>query len=248
MVDEADTTQANSAVLTPLNTALLLICLLPLIVGNIVGNGLVVFAVYRYHHLRTPTYLIIASLAMSDFLIGLIGIPLYLYFNLSTTTSCDSIAWIFFTAPIMILSGVSFVQIIAVSADRYIAITRPLRYATIVTTKRVQCVLACTCIIQSAFFLTRSYLLAAKDAKVITIKCPAGKHVADPNLWVMNLSLLMGIELSQLNGYHQSALAQVGIISVCINSVVNPVIYGYRDRLFREAFSDLRSRFVSFIS
>ncbi|XP_071511034.1 beta-2 adrenergic receptor-like [Diadema antillarum] len=198
MADAVDTTQANSTVVTPLNAALLLICLLPMIFGNIVGNGLVVFAVYRYHRLRTPTYLIIASLAMSDFLIGLIGIPLYLYFNLSTTTSCDSFDWILFTAPLMILDALSFAQIIAVSADRYLAITRPLRYATIVTTKRVKCV-------------------------------------------------LMGIELSQLNDYHQSALAQVSIICAGFNSAVNPIIYGYRDRLFREAFSDLRRRLMTLI-
>ncbi|XP_072174687.1 adenosine receptor A1-like [Diadema setosum] len=190
------TNATDITVVTPLNTALLLTCVLPLIVCSIVGNGLVVFAVYRCHRLRTPAYLIIASLAVADFFIGFLGIPLYLYFNLSSTTRCDSFDGILFTAPLMVFSAVSFAQIITVSVDRYIAITRPLRYATIVTTKRVQ---------------------------------------------------RLGVELSLLNDVHQSALAQVSIISVGINSAFNPIIYGYRDRLFREAFSDLRSRFMTLI-
>ncbi|XP_071511035.1 beta-2 adrenergic receptor-like [Diadema antillarum] len=189
---------ANNTALTPLNTALLLTCLIPVVVSSGVGNGLVVYAVYRYHRLRTPTYLIIASLAVADFFTGLIGIPVYLYFSLSRNTTCDPFVGSVLTAPLMVFSAVSFTLIIIISVDRYIAITRPLRYASIVTTKRVR-------------------------------------------------SILFGIELLQISDYHQPVLAQVSIISVGINSAVNPLIYAYKDRLFREAFSDLKSRLVTLI-
>ncbi|XP_072174686.1 uncharacterized protein [Diadema setosum] len=77
--------------------------------------------------------------------------------------------------------------ILAISVDRYIAITRPLRYVNVVTTKRVKVVIASS--------------------------------------WILHVS----------------------VISLGINSAVNPLIYGYRDRLFRKAFSDLRRRLMTFI-
>ncbi|XP_071511031.1 adenosine receptor A2a-like [Diadema antillarum] len=313
------TSSVNNVSVTTLSTALFLTCMVPILICTIAGNGLVVCAVYKYHHLRTPTYLIIASLAVADFFTGFIGIPLYMYFNFSKNTRCDSSSTISFATPFTVLSAVSFFQILTITTDRYIAITRPLHYVSTVTIERVRIVIVFTWMACSAFFLTRSYLLVSKNANVITMKCPTG-YFEDPLLWAVNLSVLagsslvffmltgfnlrilriafkqsrmiyqgnedfgrnrgnheisiknlkgtqticiivfifivcflptqisFGIELSPLNDYSlSSVLAHVNIISLGINSAVNPLIYGYRDRLFREAFNDLRRSLIALI-
>ncbi|XP_072174690.1 uncharacterized protein [Diadema setosum] len=114
------------------------------------------------------------------------------------TTRCDSFEELVFTAPLTSVTAVSLLHITIVSVDRYIAVTRPLRYVTLVSTKRVQIVIVF--------------------------------------LWILLMS-----------DYHQPALAQVTLISFSISSAVNPLIYGYRDRLFREILSDLARRLTALI-
>eukprot|EP00057_Strongylocentrotus_purpuratus_P018879 XP_011673353.1 PREDICTED: alpha-1A adrenergic receptor-like [Strongylocentrotus purpuratus] len=67
-------------------------------------------------------------------------------------------------------------HIVALTADRFIAVTKPLRYASLVTYRRIAIVLGC--------------------------------------LWLLSIFL-----------------------------VVNPIIYGFRDRAFRKAFQNILRQF-----
>ncbi|XP_072174688.1 trace amine-associated receptor 1-like [Diadema setosum] len=316
-MDSVDTRPVNITEITPLNTALLLTCLIPVVVCSVVGNSLVVFAIYRHHRLWTPTFFIIASLAVADFFNGLVGIPLYLYFNLSSATRCESFEELVFTAPLVAVTSVSIFHITIVSVDRYIAVTRPLRYATLVTTRRVQVVIVFSWISVGTYLLTYLYVLHdSKIAVMISIKCP-GRYFEDPFLRALHLGTLINLSialftvaainvrilhivfkqsrvifqaneafgrnqenrelliknfkaaqtisivvfiyvmccvpsqipvgLGLVSDYHQPVLAQVLLISLGVGSAVNPLIYGYRDRLFREKLSDLRRRLTALI-
>ncbi|XP_071509364.1 adenosine receptor A2b-like [Diadema antillarum] len=231
-MDSVHTSPVDITAITPLNTALLLTCLIPVVACSVVGNGLVVFAVYRYHRLWTPTYFIIASLSVADFFTGLVGIPLYLYFNLSRTTRCDSFEELVFAAPLMSVASVSLFHITIVSVDRYIAVTRPLRYVTLVTTRRVQVVIV------FSWILLGNIISLAINSAVNPIIYGYRDRLIREALNNLKISLTTGIELWPLDEAHQPVLAQFVLITVGINSAVNPLIYGYRDRFFREAFSD----------
>ena len=122
-----------------------MVCITSFLPCIVTSNALLVLAVYRNYSLRTPTNAIIVSLAISNLLDALVGIPLYVY---ATVFKFD--AWCFaeentpnYALPLSALSGVSFCHIVALTADRFIAVTKPLRYASLVTFRRIAIVLGC---------------------------------------------------------------------------------------------------------
>lgn len=49
--------------------------LLVIILSSLMGNTLILLAIYRNHSLRSITSFFIANLAMADFLLALLGMP-----------------------------------------------------------------------------------------------------------------------------------------------------------------------------
>ena len=108
----------------------------PLMFISIVGNALVLAAIFRTPSLRSPSYVFLSSLAASDLLVGLVVQPLYIA-NEITGSSMVSMQnkvghmTAFFTC------GVSLCTTAAMSVDRYLALHYHLRYPVLVTTSRV---------------------------------------------------------------------------------------------------------------
>ncbi|XP_030843433.1 5-hydroxytryptamine receptor 2B-like [Strongylocentrotus purpuratus] len=91
----------------------------------IVGNVLVILSVYKNETMRTPTNLILASMAFVDLLVGLIANPLEILLMKNASNCIPQLQLMAFLT--LLTSGVSFLHIVAVTADRFIAVTRPLR-------------------------------------------------------------------------------------------------------------------------
>ena len=98
----------------------------------VVVNGLVVFLIQKKESLRTLTNLFLASLALSDLMSGLVGIPLLVICLVRDLINvCVSSAiFIRFTA----VSSVCHVLLIA--CDRYIFIAHGMQYHSLVTKQR----------------------------------------------------------------------------------------------------------------
>ncbi|XP_048579737.1 dopamine receptor 3-like [Nematostella vectensis] len=86
----------------------------------VVGNSLVLITLYRTSRLHTMSNIFLASLAASDFVVGAVGNPL------NIIREANAFAWIY-------LQLVPALNISALTVDRYTAISRPLRYAQLVT-------------------------------------------------------------------------------------------------------------------
>ena len=114
---------------------------LVIMVFVLVINSSVILLISCYSCLRTTSNIILASLAVSDFLVGFVGIPLLVTCSSAThlTSVCTS-SIIFFT--FMALSTV--LHIFVMTCDRYIYIMWALRYPEIVRRSRVFTVLAIT--------------------------------------------------------------------------------------------------------
>ena len=130
----------------------------------LVINGGVILLITCYSSLRKTSNIILASLAVSDFLVGFVGIPLLVTCSSAThlTLVCNS-SITFFT--FMALSTV--LHITMMTCDRYIYIMWALRYRDIVYCSRVLIVLAIIWIIslgQSLIRLSWTWNVTVKTA------------------------------------------------------------------------------------
>ena len=125
----------------------------PLMLISILGNALVLAAIISTPSIRsTPNMIMLCSLAVSDFLVGLIAQPIYIakellqedrYVNHISDMSGYS------------LCGVSFLTITAITVDRFLALHYHMRHATLVTESSVKYILI---IIWLISFLSSGFL------------------------------------------------------------------------------------------
>ena len=106
----------------------------PFMLVSTLGNTLVLAAIVRTPSIRSPSMIMLGSLATTDFLVGLIAQPLFIADELIMKNHVLNAvsAMIGFA-----LSGFSLTTITAISMDRFIALQYHLRYATLVTNSRV---------------------------------------------------------------------------------------------------------------
>ncbi|KAK2814482.1 hypothetical protein Q5P01_000395 [Channa striata] len=110
---------------------------------TVVLNLLVIVSISHFRQLHTPTNLLLLSLAVSDFLVGLFVMP----FQILLTEPCwflgDLVCVLFYLLPLITICA-SLVNMVLISVDRYVAICDPLHYSTKISQKRFRiCVLLC---------------------------------------------------------------------------------------------------------
>ncbi|EEB17202.1 class A rhodopsin-like G-protein coupled receptor GPRoar3, putative [Pediculus humanus corporis] len=123
--------------------SLLVLAILLLInVMVVVGNCLVIAAVYISSKLRTVTNLFIVSLAVADLMVGVAVLPF------SATWEVFKV-WIFgdlwcsiWLAVDVWMCTASILNLCAISLDRYVAVTRPVNYPSIMSSSRAKILIA----------------------------------------------------------------------------------------------------------
>lgn len=114
----------------------IILCLLSVFV--VLGNLLVVSAIWHENQLHSVTNYLIASLAAADCLVGAVVMPSSIISEIIVgswtfgPTWCD--LWHSFD---VLASTASIMNLCAISLDRYLAITNPISYPTKMTPKRV---------------------------------------------------------------------------------------------------------------
>ena len=135
-----DQHSGNEDNFTP-ETVTIINCVLnaPLMLISILGNALVLAAITRTPSIRsTPHMVILCSLAVSDFLVGLIGQPVYITQQLTDDRGLAYHVWRLLGSSLCV---VTLLAITAIAVDRFLSLHYHMRYATLVTKSRVKYVL-----------------------------------------------------------------------------------------------------------
>ncbi|EDW49632.1 octopamine receptor Oamb isoform X2 [Drosophila sechellia] len=139
------------------------------------GNCLVIAAVFCSNKLRSVTNFFIVNLAVADLLVGLAVLPF------SATWEVFKV-WIFgdlwcriWLAVDVWMCTASILNLCAISLDRYVAVTRPVTYPSIMSTKKAKSLIAGIWVL--SFFICFPPLVGWKDQKaVIQPTYPKGNH------------------------------------------------------------------------
>uniref|UniRef100_A0A3B3CML2 G-protein coupled receptors family 1 profile domain-containing protein n=1 Tax=Oryzias melastigma TaxID=30732 RepID=A0A3B3CML2_ORYME len=149
-----------------LNTVLSIISII-----TVVLNLLVIIAVSHFRQLHSPTNIILLSLAVSDFLVGLLLLPLEIYRNTSCWFLGEIMCAVYYYLACYI-PYTSIGNIILISVDRYVAICQPLHYPTRITTVRVK---TCVCLCWLCYGLYSLYSIIYIKDQIHRLFEP-GKH------------------------------------------------------------------------
>ncbi|XP_052859426.1 octopamine receptor Oamb isoform X2 [Drosophila gunungcola] len=139
------------------------------------GNCLVIAAVFCSNKLRSVTNFFIVNLAVADLLVGLAVLPF------SATWEVFKV-WIFgdlwcriWLAVDVWMCTASILNLCAISLDRYVAVTRPVTYPSIMSTKKAKSLIAGIWVL--SFVICFPPLVGWKDQKaVIHPTYPKGNH------------------------------------------------------------------------
>ena len=108
-----------------------------ILILDVFGNCLVIGAILRYRRLRTITNYFIISLAVSDLLIAALSMPFRIHHTLNSLcfdlgiTICEF--WVFVD---LLCSCASITNLSLISVDRFLALTFPLNYRSLMTKRR----------------------------------------------------------------------------------------------------------------
>lgn len=107
---------------------------------SILGNVLVCWAVCINSNLQNATNYFVVSLAAADIAVGVLAIPFAI--TISTGFCATFHACLFIACFVLVLTQSSIFSLLAIAADRYIAIRIPLRYNSLVTSRRANVIIA----------------------------------------------------------------------------------------------------------
>ncbi|XP_037542637.1 trace amine-associated receptor 13c-like [Nematolebias whitei] len=147
-----------------LNTALSFISLITVIL-----NLLVIISVSHFRQLQKPTNILLLSLAVSDFLVGFLLIPLEIFRSTACWLLGDSLCTFCSYIACVVLSA-SIGNVVLISIDRYVAICKPLHYPIRITVARVKfCVCLCwlLSVVYIILFLRNEFIQSGKSNSCI---------------------------------------------------------------------------------
>ncbi|XP_036438676.1 trace amine-associated receptor 13c-like [Colossoma macropomum] len=147
---------------------------------TVCGNLLVIISVCHFKQLHTPTNMLVLFLAVSDFLVGALVIPIALIWMIE---SC----WIFnrgfcinFMLTSYFLTSTSIYNVALIAVDRYFALSNPFLYTKAVSVNTICIVVLCDWCILFSYDLAVHYFNRNFESLVM---CPGDCFLALDEVW-----------------------------------------------------------------
>ena len=157
-----------------------------LAITSIIGNLLVLHAVWKTPTLHVPSVVLLCGLALSDLTVGAVMQPFFIANDLITLFSQDQSLKTLFLRIYNLLAfyvcGISLLTITAVCVDRLFAIQKPLRYPSFVTIPRVRWILVsvwitCAILVNAQFWNDTVVLVLVAVVICVCLFISAFSHV-----------------------------------------------------------------------
>ncbi|XP_050534198.1 octopamine receptor-like isoform X2 [Daktulosphaira vitifoliae] len=116
---------------------LLILFFCVVILTTVIGNTLIIFAVFTTRRLRTVTNCFVTSLAVADWLVGTFVMPIAVVYHFMGKWELGRLICDIWVSLDVCLCTASILSLCAISIDRYFAITKPLRYTKKRRSKRL---------------------------------------------------------------------------------------------------------------
>uniref|UniRef100_A0ABD2X6V4 G-protein coupled receptors family 1 profile domain-containing protein n=1 Tax=Trichogramma kaykai TaxID=54128 RepID=A0ABD2X6V4_9HYME len=140
------------------------LCVLAVVnVMVVVGNCLVIAAVYHSIKLRNVTNMFIVSLAVADLMVGVAVLPFSATWEVFKVWIFGDIWCSIWLAVDVWMCTASILNLCAISLDRYLAVTRPVNYPQIMSPKRARLLVAVVWVL--SFIICFPPLVGWKDQK-----------------------------------------------------------------------------------
>ncbi|XP_035279756.1 trace amine-associated receptor 13c-like [Anguilla anguilla] len=100
---------------------------------TVCGNLLVIVSICHFKQLHTPTNILLLSLAVADFLVGVTGMPFHFISWLDPHWCLETIYCTLFNIASFYMTCVSIYNVALIAVDRYFALSNPFLYCTKMT-------------------------------------------------------------------------------------------------------------------
>ncbi|KAM9496288.1 trace amine-associated receptor 13c-like [Clarias gariepinus] len=158
---------------------LLYVCSAAVVLLTVCGNLLIIISILHFNQLHTPTNMLVLSLAVSDFFVGIFLMPVIFVW---TIESCwifgryfCSIYWLF-----NVLLIISSYTIASIAVDRYFALSNPFLYMNIVSVRITRVVIVFNWCLPLGYNITGLYFNGNFKSSVL---CPGECFLFLNDVW-----------------------------------------------------------------
>ncbi|XP_069041878.1 trace amine-associated receptor 13c-like [Lepisosteus oculatus] len=195
---------------------------------------MVIISISHFKQLHTPTNLLLLSLAVADFLIGLIVMPFAMIRYIETCWYFGKIFCMIFFSVLLILTVASLINVVFISIDRYVAVCDPLRYSNKITVN----VMHAQLIKMITEQLTYQNGSNGKVSRRSEIKAARTLGIVMAIFLTCYLPYYIG-SLVQGDFSYSSSVTSSLIFVVNVSSAINPIIYALFYPWFQKSVKEI---------